>query len=220
MRIRVSEEIRRQIETDIAQGRLLPGAKLDEPYLSRRFGVSRTPAREALFALAADGLIQFRSRNGAEVAGLGPQEAIERVEVLTALEGEAAGLAARRMTEAERLALQELHLRAETSVRAGDNAAYIRDNADFHAAIYSGARNGYLAREITARLRTRLFRQQALARRAQLHASWEEHAAIVEAILAGDDAAARQAMRTHINSGGTIFADLMASSIVDLPARP
>jgi DNA-binding GntR family transcriptional regulator len=211
MRIRVSEVIRREIETDIATGRMSPGERLNEQSLSKRFSVSRTPAREALLALAADGLIVFKSRNGAEVAGLCPQDAIEMVEVLMALEAEAAGLAARRMTDKERIALRDLHLRAEAAVRAGDVSAYGKGNADFHAAIYAGARNKYLAREITARLRTRLFRQMSISRRTSLHASWTEHTEIAEAIIAGDEQAAREAMRTHISAGGTLFADMVSA---------
>lgn len=212
MRFRASEDIRKQIEADIANGRLLPGDKLDERYLSERFSVSRTPAREALLALAADGLVVFRSRKGTEVAGLSLQEAIGMAEVLTALEAEAAGLAARRMTESERLSLKDLHLRAETAVLSGDAATYAKYNADFHAAIYAGARNEYLAREITGRLRTRVFRQISLSRRTSLFASWSEHAAVVEAIMICDEAAARQTMRSHISAGGTLFADMVSSS--------
>ncbi|GAA0541425.1 DNA-binding GntR family transcriptional regulator [Rhizomicrobium palustre] len=211
MRARVSEDIRRQIEKDIADGRLVPGDKVDEQYLSKRFSVSRTPAREALFALAADGLIVFRSRKGTEVSGVSPQEAIGMVEVLTALEAEAAGLSSRRMTESDRSSLRNLHLQAETAVRSGDTATYAKYNADFHAAIYAGARNEYLTREITGRLRTRVYRQISLSRRASLSASWLEHAAIVEAIMICDEASARQTMRTHISAGGTLFADMVSS---------
>lgn len=211
MRTRISEVIRREIETDIAAGRMLPGESLDEQSLVRRFSVSRTPAREALFALAADGLIAFKSRNGAEVVGLSPQNAIEMVEVLMALEAEAAGLAARRMTDKERVALHAIHLRSENAVRAGDISTYTKENADFHAAIYAGARNKYLAEEITHRLRTRLFRQMSLSRRTSLLASWTEHAEIAEAIIVGDEQAARRAMRTHISAGGTLFADMVSA---------
>ena len=72
------------------------------------------------------------------------------VEVLTALEAEAAGLAARRMSAAEKAQLRKLHLASQAAVKRLDSAAYIKNNAAFHAAIYQGARNEFLAEQIKA----------------------------------------------------------------------
>jgi len=212
MHVRASDELCRRIESDIADGRLLPGDKLDEQSLAKRFSVSRTPAREALLRLANDGLVKFKSRQGAVVASMSPQRAIGMVEILTALEAEAAGLAARRMTEAERMALRAIHRESAPAVRTGDTAGYIKLNTAFHEAIYAGARNAPLADLVTeTRLRMRFFRHQSLSLPARLAPSFDEHARIVTAIEAGGEIEARQSMRAHITAGGSLFADMVAS---------
>jgi DNA-binding GntR family transcriptional regulator len=212
MRARVSNELCRRIQSDIVAGRLLPGDRLDEQSLAKRFGVSRTPAREALLRLADDGLVKFKSRQGAVIASMTPQRAIGMVEILTALEAEAAGLAARRMTDVERIALREIHRESASAVRTGDTAGYIKFNTAFHEAIYAGARNVCLGDLVTeTRLRMRFFRHQSLSRLARLAASFDEHARVLAAIQAGNEIEAQQAMRAHIAVGGTVFADMVAS---------
>jgi DNA-binding GntR family transcriptional regulator len=212
MRVRVSDELCRRIESDIAEGRLIPGDKLDEQSLARRFSVSRTPAREALLRLANEGLVKFRSRQGATVASMTPQRAIGMVEILTALEAEAAGLAARRMTVAERTGLREIHEQCAQAVHSGNTARYVELNTAFHQAIYAGARNTPLADLVTeTRLRMRFFRHQSLSRPARLAASFSEHALIVRAIETGSESDAQQSMRAHIIVGGNLFADMVAS---------
>jgi DNA-binding GntR family transcriptional regulator len=212
MRARISDHLCRKIESDIASGRLLPGDKLDEQSLAKRFSVSRTPAREALLRLAHDGLVKFKSRQGAVVATMTPQRAIGMVEILTALEAEAAGLASRRMTKAERACLRRIHRKCSSAARAGDTSGYIKFNTEFHEAIYAGARNVPLADLVTeTRLRMRFFRHQSLSLRARLAESCEEHARIVAAIEGGHEIEAQQAMRAHIVVGGRVFADMVAS---------
>ena len=98
-----------ELEDDIEHGRLSPGDRLDEQTLATRFEVSRTPAREALLQLAAAGIVRMVPRQGAVVSSVSPQLAIGMVEVLTALEAEAAGLAARRMSDAEKAQLGKVH---------------------------------------------------------------------------------------------------------------
>ena len=128
----------RELENDIEHGRLSPGDRLDEQTLAERFEVSRTPAREALLQLAAAGIVRLVPRQGAVVSSVSPQLAIGMVEVLTALEAEAAGLAARRMSSAEKAQLAKLHLASQAAVKRLDSPAYIKNNAAFHAAIYQG----------------------------------------------------------------------------------
>ena len=98
-----------ELEQDIVTGALRPGERLDEQSLAARFGVSRTPIREALMQLASAGLIELQPRRGAFVASLSLRDVIERFEVMAALEGACGALAARRITEGERLALLEAH---------------------------------------------------------------------------------------------------------------
>ncbi|WGR93063.1 GntR family transcriptional regulator [Bradyrhizobium sp. ISRA443] len=94
---KMSRSLRRQrveqLEGEIAAGALQPGTHIDERSIGERFGISRTPAREVLVELSAAGLVRFVPRRGAVVISMAPQEIVSMVEVLVALEGEAASLA-------------------------------------------------------------------------------------------------------------------------------
>ena len=212
MRARTSDALRKSLEDDIEQGRLSPGDRLDEQTLATRFDVSRTPAREALLQLAAAGIVRLVPRQGAVVSSVSPQLAIGMVEVLTALEAEAAGLAARRMSAAEKAKLVKLHAASQAAVRRLDSSAYIKNNAAFHAVIYEGARNQFLAEQIRlTRLRMRFYHRSSLYQPARLKASWQEHARVIAAIKSGDEALAQGAMREHVLLGGRVFADMIAN---------
>ena len=212
MRGRTSDALRRELEDDIEHGRLSPGDRLDEQTLATRFEVSRTPAREALLQLAAAGIVRLVPRQGAVVSSVSPQQAIGMVEVLTALEAEAAGLAARRMSDAEKAQLCKVHLASQAAAKRLDSATYIKNNAAFHAVIYDGARNEFLAEQIRlTRRRMRFYHRSSLYQPARLKASWQEHARVTEAIKSGDEALAQAEMREHVLMGGRVFADLIAS---------
>jgi DNA-binding GntR family transcriptional regulator len=192
-------EVRLQLAEEIVTGQLAPGASLDETDLARRFGVSRTPVREALRALAASGLVESRAHRGAVVAHPTPQRLVDMFETMAELEALCAGLAATNMTAAERRSLERLHEAMGAAMRAGEAARYRDFNETFHATIYQATHNAYLA-EITTETRTRVqpFRRAqfgALGRIAKSHA---EHEAVVAAILRGDRATAAAAMRAHI----------------------
>ena len=107
--MRRADALRDQLEQDIVTGTLRPGERLDEQGLAARFGVSRTPIREALMQLATAGLVTLRQRRGAFVASFSLKEIIERFEVMAALEGACGALAARRITDGERRELLEAH---------------------------------------------------------------------------------------------------------------
>ena len=107
--MRRAEALRDELEQDIVTGTLRPGERLDEQSLAARFGVSRTPIREALMQLATAGLVTLQQRRGAFVAWLSLKEIIERFEVMAALEGACGALAARRITDEERQELLEAH---------------------------------------------------------------------------------------------------------------
>jgi DNA-binding GntR family transcriptional regulator len=212
MRARTSDALRRELEDDIEHGRLSPGDRLDEQTLATRFEVSRTPAREALLQLAAAGIVRLVPRQGAVVSSVSPQMAIGMVEVLTALEVEAAGLAARRMSSAEKAQLTKLHLACQPAMKRQDSPTYLKNNAAFHAAIYQGARNEFLAEQIrTTRLRMRFYHRSSLHQPARLKASWLEHGRVIEAITRGDEMLAQNVMREHILLGGRVFADMIAN---------
>ncbi|MBP0445101.1 GntR family transcriptional regulator [Roseomonas sp. SSH11] len=211
MASRTRSALLRAIEQDLDEGRLKPGDSLDEQGLASRFEVSRTPAREALLYLEAKGVVRMVPRRGAVVQDLTPTLALGMVELLTALESEAAGLAARRMVMAERQVLQQQHEAARQMAQQLDSEAYMRANSMFHNAIYEGSRNAVLIEQLRATRRRMLtYHRSSLSQPARVRDSWQEHAALLSAILAGDESGARDAMREHIQSGGRVFADLVA----------
>ena len=207
----VGAKVSRQLEHDIATGQLPPGSRLDVKSVAERFGVSRTPAREALLQLAAAGLIDFQPRRGGIVITLDPHAALAMVEVLVVLEARAAQLAAGRMSDDEREALRQAQSHGEAAAGRGDGSAYADANEQFHELIYRGAHNDYLHQQIVD-LRSRLafHRPVALAQPERMRASNADHALIVAAILKADPEAARIAMTAHIAVGGTTQAELMA----------
>lgn len=206
----MSDRLREQIEEQIATGQMPPGSALDELALAARFGVSRTPVREALIQLAAEGLVELRPRRGAVVASVGPARLLEMFEVMAELEALCARLAARRMSESEQAELLAAHRACEAA--RGDPDAYFYCNERFHNAIYAGSHNGFLAEEATTlQRRLRPYRRLQLRVRDRMSSSYAEHEAVVVALQAGDAVAAADALRRHVNVQGERFGDLMAS---------
>jgi DNA-binding GntR family transcriptional regulator len=207
-----SETLRDAIEEMIAVGKLAPGQHLDETELAAAFGVSRTPIRETLILLASMGLVVIRPRRGAVVAELGPQELLERFEVMSELEAVIGRLAARRMTPAEQEALLATHAACKEAVDANDPDDYYVKNEAFHEAIYAGSHNQFLvsqARSLYRRLRP--YRRLQLRVRDRVNNSYAEHEGLVRAILAGDGELAARLAREHVMIQGQRFSDLMAS---------
>src|SRR5262245_66095591 len=112
-----------------------PGARLDEIGLAKRFGLSRTPVREALRQLTSAGLVEMRPHRGAIVSLPTETTLAEMFEVMGELEASCARLAAQRMSPAERVRLELIHRRAEAAARANDVASYRTLNFEFHDAI-------------------------------------------------------------------------------------
>lgn len=194
-----TETLRLQIADEIVSGVLEPGTPLDEQELASRFGVSRTPVREAIRQLSASGLVSVRPHRGAVVALPTPSQLNDMFEAMAELEALCAGLAARNMTVPERRGLEALHNDLRLLVHEGDPASYHEKNEAFHAAIYAGSHNGYLA-ELTLMTRTRVapFRRAQFRATGRLGGSYQEHDLIVQAILRGDHQGASEAMRAHI----------------------
>lgn len=194
-----TEALRLRLADEIVSGVLEPGTPLDEHELAARFGVSRTPVREAIRQLSASGLVSVRPHRGAVVALPTPAQLDDMFEAMAELEALCAGLCARNMTVPERRALEELHEVLRILVHDGDPARYHEANETFHAAIYAGSHNGYLA-ELTLMTRTRVapFRRAQFRTTGRLGGSWHEHELIVQAILRGDQPGAVEAMRAHI----------------------
>ncbi len=200
------------LEDRILTGRLEPGTRLDEVKLAEEFGVSRTPVRQAIFQLAATGLLKQYPRRGAFVAQVGPQQLSEMFQVMAQLEALCASNAARRATAEDLDALGAVHATCVAAAQSGDSDQYYYENEAFHALIRTISGNQFLQEEID-RLQKRLkaYRRLQLRARDRMKRSLAEHETIVAAIKAGDEAAASTAMRDHITIQGDRFADLLAS---------
>lgn len=194
-----TETLRLQLADEIVSGVLEPGTPLDEQELAARFGVSRTPVREAIRQLSSSGLVSVRPHRGAVVALPTPTQLNDMFEAMAELEALCAGLSARNMTIIERRALQALHEQLLALAQKDDPARYHEKNEAFHAAIYSGSHNGYLA-ELALMTRSRVapFRRAQFRAAGRLGGSYQEHDLIVQAILNADPGAAVEAMRAHI----------------------
>jgi DNA-binding GntR family transcriptional regulator len=194
-----AEELRLQLADEIVRGVLPPGAALDESDIARRFSVSRTPVREALRQLVASGLVEARAHRGAVVA----QPSIDRLtgmfEAMAELEALCAGLAAERMTPAERHRLEAVHEELRVLSHAGNPDRFHEVNERFHNTVYAGSQNDYIA-EITLATRARVqpFRRAQFRNLGRLAKSHAEHDRVVVAILRGDRLGAAVAMRAHI----------------------
>jgi len=200
-RVTLAEDLRLQLADEIVRGVLDPGAPLDETELARRFNVSRTPVREAIRQLTASGLVEARPHRGAVVARPGEDRLSGMFEAMAELEALCAGFAAERMTAAERHRLEAIHEELRALIHSGDPQRYHEINEAFHAAIYAGAHNAYLA-EITLATRARVqpFRRAQFRNLGRLAKSHVEHDRVVVAILRGDRAGAAAAMRLHIDT--------------------
>ena len=197
----LAETIRLQLADEIIRGTRPPGAILDETELAKRFQVSRTPVREAIRQLAASGLVESRAHRGSVVAWPSHERLIGMFEVMAELEGLCAALAATRTTPEERHAIAAVHEELRAMIQSGDPQRYHEINEAFHATVYAGAHNAYLA-EITVatRLRVRPFRRAQFRNLGRLAKSHVEHDAVVTAIMRGDRTGAAEAMRHHIET--------------------
>ena len=207
----LSETLRESIEEEVTTGKLTPGTHLDEIELAKRFGVSRTPIREALSLLAGEGLVEIRPRRGAVVAQITPGRLIEMFEVMAELEAMCVRLAARRISQTEIQALERAHESCRAAAAGRDTNAYFYANEHFHQSIYLASQNGYLSDQAHAlQRRLRPYRRLQLRVRNRMQHSLEEHQVIFDALRDGDAELAVRAIRAHVVVQGERFADLLA----------
>ncbi|TBW37353.1 GntR family transcriptional regulator [Siculibacillus lacustris] len=196
-----TERLRTELADDIACARLAPGTALDETQLAERFGVSRTPVREALRELTAMGLVESRPHRGAVVAEVDAARLDQMFTVMAEFEALCAGLAATAMTAIERTALDDMHIAAAELVRIGDLAGYTAANDRFHTFVYAATHNGFLAETVLGvRRRVNAFRRAQFHNLGRLAVSHGEHDRVVQAMLRGDREAAAREMRAHLES--------------------
>lgn len=185
----------------IQDERLPRGARVREETIAQELKMSRTPVREALRRLEAEGALETVSGRGLTVSSLADADIAEVFVVRETLEGLAAKLAARAITSAELLYLQRLLVDMENVVREEDAEKAELLNEQFHRVIWQASRNRYLARRLQE-LREIVFRQGGtLSYPERARDAAREHIAIVDAIRTGDAARAEELGRDHIARG-------------------
>jgi DNA-binding GntR family transcriptional regulator len=208
-----AERLADAIADAVLSGEFGPGLRLDETMLAERYGVSRTPVREALRRLAATGLIEVRPRRGATVAQATSAQLEQLFGAMAELEATCARLAAVSMTPIERRRLQSLHDSMSAIVQLDNREGYTEANVAFHSQLYVGAHNEILA-DIAGGLRRRVapFRRAQFRTQGRLARSHAEHAAVVKAVMACDAEAAHAAMFHHMSLVEDSFALLGAGA--------
>jgi DNA-binding GntR family transcriptional regulator len=200
-RAALHEQVAQRLRQMLVEGRIAPGAKLNERELSELLNVSRTPLREAIKMLAAEGLVELLPHRGAIAVSLGEADILNTFEVMAGLEGMTGELAAQRITPAELAEIQAMQFEMMATYTRRDLSAYYQLNARIHAAISAAAKNPVLSQvyqQVNARLQALRFRSN------QDGEKWKravkEHEKMIEALAAHDGAAMRDVLQAHLRN--------------------
>ncbi|MBC7719794.1 MAG: GntR family transcriptional regulator [Chitinophagaceae bacterium] len=200
------------LRMQIFNGTLAPSSFLDEVALCAGLQISRTPLREALKVLTAEGLLRHEPRRGCFVSQVTEQDLDEIFPVIALLEGRCAFEAARNATPADIAALTELHNALQKHAEVGRIQAYYDTNFAIHEAIILLANNRWLSQSITGlRVIVKLARLQQLHAPGRLAQSLSEHLSVFAALKNRDCEGAEAAMRTHITRQREALRDLARS---------
>lgn len=189
------------LKEEISVGELAPGMRLDEARLAERFGVSRTPIREALSRLTAQGILIPGEKRGVFVAEYSREELSQIFEAMHEIEAACARVASQRLNLLARTEIEFAQADCMAAAEAGDRAAYLRANEAFHMAIYQATGNPYMAEiAIEFRRRTGPFRAKKFESKADLIESAENHRDLIENIFSEDSTTASNGMRSHMTA--------------------
>jgi DNA-binding GntR family transcriptional regulator len=196
---RAADKLIAQITQEISSGVLRPGDQLEESVLAEKFGVSRTPIREAIRAMVGCGFLQTIPRKGAIVRVLTSKELLDLFEVAAGLEGMACRLAAASLTDEHAKIIQDKLKKCEVLAEANDKVNYSIANIEFHAAIHQATNNHWLIEQLRhIGIHINPYRSLPYDIRGRLPKSSEEHALICQAILTGEGNKASELMRDHM----------------------
>lgn len=192
-------QVTQRLRQMLVEGRIAPGAKLNERELCEALKVSRTPLREAIKTLAAEGLVELLPNRGAIALQLGEADVLHTFEVMAGLEGLSGELAAQRVTPEELTEIEALHYEMKAAYTRRDLSAYYQLNAAIHRAINAAAKNPVLTAtytQVNARLQALRFRSnqdgQKWAR------AMQEHDRMLQALQQRDAAALRAELVAHL----------------------
>jgi len=194
------EQVAEQLRQRIFRRELEPGSWIDELKIAEEFGISRTPLREALKVLAAEGLVTMKVRRGAYVTEVSERDLAEVYHLLALLESDAAAAVASSATDAQLAELQALHDELEGATR--DRDRFFALNERFHMKLLELAGNRW-RNQLVADLRKvmKLNRHNSLLKAGRIDESLAEHRRLVQALQARDAGAAHQRMQEHFRNG-------------------
>lgn len=193
-------EVAERMRQHIYNRELEPGSWIDEMKLAQTFGISRTPLREALKVLAAEGLITMKVRRGAYVTEVSEKDLRDVYHLLAVLESDAAATVARQASPAQLQSLQNLHLELEAAV--GDAHRFFHINEQFHLQLLTACDNRFLLQTVTdLRKVMKLNRHLSLFKQGRICDSLREHGVIMLYLSERNAEAAHRAMLTHFANG-------------------
>ncbi|PZQ77924.1 MAG: GntR family transcriptional regulator [Variovorax paradoxus] len=198
------EEVAEQLRQRIFRRELEPGSWIDELKIAEEFGISRTPLREALKVLAAEGLVTMKVRRGAYVTEVSERDLADVYHLLALLESDAVAVVAERASNAQVAELKALHAELEAAARPGqvDREHFFAINERFHMRVLAIADNRWRD-QMVADLRKvmKLNRHNSLLKAGRIAESLAEHRAVMAAIEARDPQAAMACMQAHFRNG-------------------
>ncbi len=194
------EEVAELLRQRIFSSELAPGSWIDEMRLAEEYGISRTPMREALKVLAAEGLVTMKVRRGAYVTEVNDKDQRDVYHLLALLESDAAGVVAQNGSDAQLQDLKALHQELVAAVH--DTERFFEVNERFHMRLLEIADNRWRD-QMVADLRKvmKLNRHNSLLKSGRIEESLSEHQALLDAILSRDVAASVQRMKAHFENG-------------------
>lgn len=198
------QEVAERLRQRIFSRELAPGSWIDELRIAQELGISRTPLREALKVLAAEGLVTMKLRRGAYVTEVSEQDLREVYELLALLEADAAAAACSRASAEQLQQLQDLHqqLEAAADAQTGSRERFFALNEAFHRQLLDISGNRWRAQVVSdLRQVMKLKRHGSLLREGRLHESLLEHRALMAALEQRDADAARKLMARHFEHG-------------------
>lgn len=200
-RVALHEQVAERLRSMLVEGHIKPGAKLNERELCELLSVSRTPLREAIKLLAAEGLVELLPNRGAVAACMDESDIISTFEVLASLEGLSGELAAQRITDEELDEIRALHYEMMACFARKNLAGYYELNARIHAAINAAAKNPVLSqvyRSVNARAQPMRFHTNQDPNK--WHHAAHEHGEMLEALTARDPVRLRELLVAHLYS--------------------
>jgi DNA-binding GntR family transcriptional regulator len=204
------EKILETIREAILKGTLKPGEKVAEPELAERFGISRTPIREAFRQLESEGYLTVIPRKGAVVTALSEQDVQEFYAIKSILEGYAAELAASKLTEKDIEKLQSINEKLKNLAAEGDVKSFFRVHNEFHDLFIRVAGNHKLAELITQLgMKFNRLRMASLSVQGRMNISVIEHEGLIEAFKNQDGNQAENLVKKTAAIGGKVLLEGM-----------